>query len=145
MILSERSATFRNHALRQIPIASHGVTLVFCGKRGRHGSVGGSRGGWCSDAIKALIASRAQIIGVWMSGMTKLLEQAVDQARELPEEDQDAAAEALLANIATRDQPHGLPLEQAEEVKRIRARLQSGETRLATDEEVSALWKKCGV
>lgn len=80
-----------------------------------------------------------------MSSMTKLLEQAVEQARELPEEDQDAAAEALFAHIANRDQHHGLTFEQAEEVKRIRARLQSGETRLATDEEVSALWKKCGV
>jgi len=30
-------------------------------------------------------------------------------------------------------------------VKRIRTRLHSGETRLATDTEVSALWKKCGV
>ena len=80
-----------------------------------------------------------------MSGMTKLLEQAVDQARELPEEGQDAAAEALFAHIAFRDQRHGLSLEQVEEVKRIRSRLRYGETRLATDEEVSALWKKCGV
>ena len=80
-----------------------------------------------------------------MSGMTKLLEQAVEQARELPEDDQDAAAEALFAHIANQDQRHGLTFEQAEEVKRIRARLRSGETRLATDEEVSALWKKCGV
>ncbi len=80
-----------------------------------------------------------------MTGMTKLLEQAVEQARELPEEDQDAAAEALFALIANEDQRHGLSVEQAEEVKRIRARLQSGETRLATAEEVSTLWKKCGV
>jgi hypothetical protein len=80
-----------------------------------------------------------------MSAMTKLLAQAVEQARELPEEDQDAAAEALFAHIANRDHRYGLSVEQVEEVKRIRARLQSGETRLATDEEVSALWKKCGV
>jgi hypothetical protein len=76
--------------------------------------------------------------------MTKLLEQAVAEARQLPEADQDAAAEALLAHIANPDRRYGLSVEQAEEVKRIRARLQSGETRLATDEEVSALWKKCG-
>jgi hypothetical protein len=68
----------------------------------------------------------------------------VEQVRELPEEDQDAAAEALFAHIANRDRRHRLTLEQAEEVRRIRARLRSGETRLATDEEVSALWKKCG-
>jgi hypothetical protein len=79
-----------------------------------------------------------------MSGMTKLLEQAVEQARELPEEEQDAPAEALFVHIANQDQRYGLTVGQVEEVKRIRARLQSGETRLATDEEVSALWKKCG-
>ena len=79
-----------------------------------------------------------------MSGMTKLLEEAVEQARELPAEDQDAAAEALFAHIANQDRRHGLSIEQVEEVKRIRARLRSGETRLAADEEVAALWKKCG-
>jgi hypothetical protein len=100
---------------------------------------------WRFKRSEAAMASRAQRFEAWMSGMTKLLEQAVEQARELPEEDQDAAAEALFAHIANRDQHYRLSAEQAEEVKRIRARLQSGETRLATDKEVSALWKKCGV
>jgi len=77
--------------------------------------------------------------------MTKLLEQAVEQARELPDEDQNAVAEALFAHMANQDRRHGLSVDQVEEVKRIRARLHSGETRLATDKEVSALWKKCGV
>jgi hypothetical protein len=63
----------------------------------------------------------------------------------LPAEDQDAAAEALFAHIANQDRRHGLSIEQVEEVERIRARLRSGETRLATDEEVAALWKRCGV
>jgi hypothetical protein len=80
-----------------------------------------------------------------MSGMTKLLEEAVEQVRALSAEDQDAAADALFAHIANEDRRHGLSIEQVEEVKRIRARLRSGETRLATDEEVAALWKKCGV
>jgi len=80
-----------------------------------------------------------------MTAMTKLLEQAVEQARGLPDADQDAAAEALFAHMANPNRRHRLNAEQVEEVKRIRARLQSGETRLATDEEVAALWKKCGV
>jgi hypothetical protein len=80
-----------------------------------------------------------------MSGKTKLLEEAMQQARELLAEDQDAAAEALFAHIANQDRRRGPSIEQVEEVKRIRARLQSGETRLATDEEVAALWKKRGV
>jgi hypothetical protein len=74
-----------------------------------------------------------------MSGMTKLLEQAAEQARGLPEADQDAAAEALFAHMANPDRRHRLSAAYVEEVKRIRAPLQSGETRLATGEEVSAL------
>jgi hypothetical protein len=77
--------------------------------------------------------------------MTKLLEQAVAQARELTAEEQDAAADVLLAHIANEDRRHRLSADQIEEVKRIRERLRSGETRLATDDEMQALWKKCGL
>ena len=76
--------------------------------------------------------------------MTKLLEQAVAQARALPEEDQDAAADALFAHFADADRRHHLSRDQIEEVELIRARLKSGQTRLATDDEVSAFWKKHG-
>ncbi len=80
-----------------------------------------------------------------MGNMTKLLEQAVDQARELTAEEQDAAAEALFAHIANEDRRYGLSPDQVEEVKRIRERLRSGQTRLATTDEMQALWKKCGL
>ena len=80
-----------------------------------------------------------------MGHMTKLLEQAVEQVRKLPEEDQDAAADVLFAHIANEDRRYRLSADQVEEVKRIRGRLQTGETRLATDDEMSALWKKFGV
>jgi hypothetical protein len=38
-----------------------------------------------------------------------------------------------------------LTLEQIADVNRIRDDLRSGKTRLATDEEIAALWKKCGL
>lgn len=60
-----------------------------------------------------------------MGSMTKLLEQAVDQARELTAEEQDAAADVLFAHIANRDRHYGLNANQVEEVKRIRERLRS--------------------
>jgi hypothetical protein len=78
-----------------------------------------------------------------MGGITKLLEQAVLQARDLPGQSQDAAAEALFAHLANEDGRCRLKAGQVEEVKRIRERLQSGETRLASEEEVQALWRKC--
>ena len=43
------------------------------------------------------------------------------------------------------DRRYRLSADQVEEVKRIRECLQSGETRLATEDEMSALWKKFGV
>jgi hypothetical protein len=80
-----------------------------------------------------------------MSEMTKLLEQAVEQARKLPDDEQDAVADALFACMAGAERRNRLNPEQAEEVRRIRADLQSGQSRLASDGEVAAFWKKYGV
>jgi hypothetical protein len=77
--------------------------------------------------------------------MTKLLEQAIAKARELSEEEQDALADALFAHFAGDDRRYRLTPEQIEDVHRIREDLRSGRTRLATDEETAALWKKCGL
>jgi hypothetical protein len=77
--------------------------------------------------------------------MTKLLEQAIAKVRQLPEDAQDAAADALFAHIAGDSARYQLSSEQIEDVRRIRADLRSGKTRLAADEEVAALWKKCGL
>jgi hypothetical protein len=77
--------------------------------------------------------------------MTKLLEQAIAEARALPEAEQDALAEALFAHVAGDQGRYSLSPEQVADVARIRDDLRSGRTRLASDEEVSALWKKCGL
>jgi hypothetical protein len=77
--------------------------------------------------------------------MTKLLEQAIAKARELSEAEQDAIAEALFAHISGEDRHYRLTPEQIADVNQIRADLRSGRTRFATDEEIAALWKKCGL
>lgn len=74
--------------------------------------------------------------------MTKLLEEAIEQLRDLPEEEQDAAADALFAYISSDDRQYSLRPEQAAEVRRIRDGLRSGTTRLATTSEVGALRNK---
>jgi hypothetical protein len=71
--------------------------------------------------------------------MTKLLDQAIDQLRELPEEEQDAAADALFAYIANDDRVYSLRPDQVADVQRIRDGLATGKTRLATDRQVEAL------
>jgi hypothetical protein len=80
-----------------------------------------------------------------MSEMTKLLQQAVEQARKLPEDEQDAVADALFACMAGAKSRKHLSPEQVEEVKRIRADLPTGQSRLASDEEVATFWQKYGV
>lgn len=77
--------------------------------------------------------------------MTKLLEQAIAKARELSEAEQDAIADTLFAHFAGNDSRYRLTAEQAADVARIRDDLRNGRTRLATDEEVAAVWKKCGL
>ncbi len=73
--------------------------------------------------------------------MTKLLEDAIAQARELPEDAQDQIAEALFAHMAGAE--FRLTDDQVEEVRRRQQELRGGKTRFATDEEMDALWKKC--
>jgi hypothetical protein len=77
--------------------------------------------------------------------MTKLLDQAIAQLRELPDEAQDDAADALFAHIAGKGPRHRLTAEQVEDVKRIQRDLRSGATRIASEAEIAALWKKCGL
>lgn len=77
--------------------------------------------------------------------MTKLLDEAIAKAKELPDADQDMAAEAVLS-VVYKDAPgYQLTPEQVEEVARIQQDMRSGKTVLATDQEMAALWKKCGL
>jgi hypothetical protein len=74
--------------------------------------------------------------------MTKLLEEAIEQLRDLPEEEQDAAADVLFAYIASDERDHQMQPHQVAEVHRIRRGLRDGSTRLATDAEVKAVRQK---
>jgi hypothetical protein len=76
--------------------------------------------------------------------MTKLLEQAIAQARQLSEEEQDAVADALFAHLVGDHRRHRLTDEQVSDVRRIQQELRDGKTRLLTDDEMAAFWKKCG-
>jgi hypothetical protein len=77
--------------------------------------------------------------------MTKLLQEAIETLRELPEDEQDAAADALFAYIASDERQYHLRPDQAEAVRRTQRDLKTGKTRLATDAEVAKLKKKSAV
>jgi hypothetical protein len=77
--------------------------------------------------------------------MTKLLDEAIAQARALPEDKQDHAAEALFALIAGDERRYRLTSEQVEDVKRIQRDLRTGATRLLSEEDMDGFWKSCGL
>jgi hypothetical protein len=80
-----------------------------------------------------------------MVHMTKLLDEAIEQLRELPDEDQNAAADVVFAYVANDDRNYRLLPHQVAEVQRIRKNLREGKTKLATDKEVAAARKKAGL
>jgi hypothetical protein len=75
-------------------------------------------------------------------GMTKLLEKAINELRNLPEEEQDAAADAMFAYMSSDERQYQLQSDQMAEVHRIQRTLRDGKTRLATNGEVSSFKKK---
>jgi hypothetical protein len=74
--------------------------------------------------------------------MTKLLEEAIEQLRDLSEEEQDAAADVLFAYISIDEPQYQLQPHQVAEVHRIRRGLRDGSTRLATETEVNSIRHK---
>jgi hypothetical protein len=75
--------------------------------------------------------------------MTKLLEEAIDKIRELPE-DRQAYAAAMLEIIAAQD--HGVYRLTDEERTSVQAGLaEIGRGEIASDEDVAAMWNRFGL
>jgi hypothetical protein len=74
-----------------------------------------------------------------MPHLTKLLEDAIAKVVEVPDGDQDAAADALFAHLASRDRRYHLAPEHVADVGRIQQDLRDGRARLAADEDVAAI------
>lgn len=79
----------------------------------------------------------------YLSHMTKLLEQAIARARELPEAEQDAAARMLLGALDRREDELYLD-------ERVRAAIDEGleqalRGEFAADAEIAALWTRHGL
>ena len=77
--------------------------------------------------------------------MSKLFEDAIARARQLPEAEQDSLAEALFSVMHRNEGRPRLTAAQAEDVRRIQRDIRAGKMRFATDQELAALWKKCGL
>jgi len=75
--------------------------------------------------------------------MTKLLEKAIAKARELPEEDQDAVAIAMLT--MTEQGPHLLPLDDETRAAICEGLDEARRGEFVPEEEIEALWKRHGL
>jgi predicted transcriptional regulator len=75
--------------------------------------------------------------------MTKLLEQAIAKLRELPEQEQDALAVALLSVAGGHAPDIALDDETRMAIHEGLAQAERGE--FIPDEEIEALWKRHGV
>lgn len=72
--------------------------------------------------------------------MTKLLDQAIRKVRELPEAEQDEAAEMLLVLVSKKAEPVRLDDKTREAVREGQAQARRGE--FASDEEMAAFFKR---
>jgi predicted transcriptional regulator len=76
-----------------------------------------------------------------MARMTKLLEKAIEKVRELPAEDQDTVAVAVLS--MTEETPVALDDETRVAIREGLEQARLGE--FVPDEEIAALWKRHGL
>lgn len=75
--------------------------------------------------------------------MIKVLEKAIEKVKALPEERQAYAAAVLEDIAAAAGEVFQIPEEHRDAVFEGLAQAKRGE--LATEEEMAALWKKCGL
>lgn len=75
--------------------------------------------------------------------MTKLLERAIEAARQLSSREQDDIARTILQLVGSNDvSPVALMLEEREAIAKSKAAAERDE--FATDDEVSSIWAKHG-
>lgn len=75
----------------------------------------------------------------------KNLEELMERVRHWPKERQEDAAEILLEMERQDTSGYRLTDAQAQEVARIQLEVREGRATFATDEQMAALWKSCGL
>jgi hypothetical protein len=75
----------------------------------------------------------------------KDIEAVLERVRQWPKQRQEDAAEVLLEIERQDTSRYRLTDTQAKEVSRIQRDIREGRGTLATDEEMAALWKSCGL
>ncbi|MGI8526086.1 MAG: hypothetical protein ACR2K5_07875 [Pseudolabrys sp.] len=75
----------------------------------------------------------------------KILQEVIERVGRWPEQRQEDAAQVLLEMERQDISRYRLTGPQAQEVARIQRDTREGKATFATDEEMAALWKSCGL
>ena len=75
----------------------------------------------------------------------KILKEVIERVRSWPESRQEDAAQVLLEMEQQDASGYRITDGQAQEVARIQLNIREGKGTFATDEEMAALWKLCGL
>ena len=96
------------------------------------------------DALALLVPAACQGEGNCYNGaMTKIMQEAIEVLRELPEERQDTIARAILDFASHDDGVYHLTDDERAEVRSGLAEIDRGE--IASDEEVRATYQRIGI
>jgi hypothetical protein len=76
---------------------------------------------------------------------TKILKEVIERVQNWPEQRQEDAAQVLIEMERQDASGYRLTDAQAQEVARIQRNIREGRGSFATDEEMAALWKQCGL
>ena len=76
---------------------------------------------------------------------TKTFKEVIERVQSWPEQRQEDAAQVLLEMERQDASRYRLTDAQAQEVARIQRDIREGRGTFATDEEMAALWKSCGL
>lgn len=76
---------------------------------------------------------------------TKILKEVIERVQNWPEKRQEDAAQVLLEMEQQDQSGYRLTDAQAQEVARIQQDIREGRGTFATEEEMAALWKSCGL
>jgi hypothetical protein len=89
--------------------------------------------------------TNAKELAIFETMAPKDLEELMERVRHWPKQRQQDAAEVLLEMERQDSSGYRLTDAQAQEVARIQRDISEGKATLATDEQMAALWKSCGL
>ena len=92
-----------------------------------------------------LIVTDVKDFVIWEAMTSKNLEELMERVRHWPKERQEDAAEVLLEMERQDAGGYRLTDVQAQEVARIQLEVREGTAMFATEEQMAALWKSCGL